>query len=254
MTDEELLDLNRRGFIPGPHENEEDFLYRVKETGKEAVKLSGTAIPKTHWEWVRRHLSEVFDFEPESLPAFYSNRLLAPWQGAAAWIMNGKLIGIQLRESLKNGSYFFFYERNEILAHEAVHAARCAFAEKENEEFFAYLTSSAKWRRALGPIVRRPWESWPFLICAGMGIFIPLAFVAGSLWVTLGFLRLLKQHKILKKAASHILKETKDMRKTRAILLRLTDAEIRGVAKSANLKQYEDESLRWRLLRLAYLR
>ena len=130
MQDRELLDWNRRGFIPGPKESEEDFLRRVNDTGKEAVKLGGRPIPSSHWEWVRRHLREIFDFEPESLPAFYSNRLLVPWQGAASWIMSGKLIGVQLREKLQRGSYLGLYDRNEILAHEAVHAARCAFQER----------------------------------------------------------------------------------------------------------------------------
>jgi hypothetical protein len=254
MSDEELLRLNRKGFIPGPEETESEFLVRVNETGKSITQLGGTPIPIFHWDWVRGHLKEVFDFEPESLPAFYSNRLLAPWQGAAAWILDGKLVGIQLREKLKSGSYLGLYRREEILAHEAVHAARSAFQEKANEEFFAYLTSEAKWRRAIGPIIRSPWEVWPLLSACLLGVFWESGFLLGALWVAMGLVRLTRQHMFLKKAAAHIQMTVKDPRKTRAVLLRLTDAEIRLFSKMGTVQSYVDKqtSLRWRLIRLAY--
>jgi len=255
MTDEELVALNREGFIPGPDEGVHEFLERVREFGRETVKLGGDPIPDAHWQWVRGHLKKVFDFEPASLPAFYSNRLLAPWQGAAAWILNGRLIGIQLRERMRTGSYLGLYQRDEILAHEAVHAARSAFHESENEEFFAYLTSEAKWRRALGPILRRPWEAWPFVIGLGVGIFWPWGWWVAASWFTLGSLRLVRQHRILAHATRHILDEIGDTRTTRAILLRLTDREIRHFAKLGNIRNYAEKepSLRWRLIRLAYI-
>jgi hypothetical protein len=169
--------------------------------------------------------------------------------------MSGRLIGVQLREKLKSGSYLGIYDRNEILAHEAVHAARSAFQERENEEFFAYLTSGAKWRRAIGPIVRRPWEVWPLLITSALGGFFPAAFGAASIWVGCGFVRLLRQHWVLKRASSHLLNCLRDEKKVRAVLVRLTDSEIRMFSKWADLKQYalKEESLRWRVIRLAYL-
>lgn len=256
MTDEELIALNRQGFIPGPEETEEKFLSRVHSFGSETVKITGFPIPEAHWKWVRRHLVEIFDFEPRSLPAFYSNRLLTPWQGAASWILDGKLIGIQLREKLKEGSYLGIYDRDEILAHEAVHAARCAFEEKENEEFFAYLTSSAKWRRAIGPILRSPWEAWPFILGMVGGLFFLPLIALSTLWLFLGCIRLIRQHRILAKASQNILKWVKDAQKTRAILLRLTDQEIRMFAKIDQIREYAETnaSLRWKLIRLAYLR
>ena len=89
LSDTELLSLNSQGFIPGPDETEEIFLKRI--AALQAVFEKGEWIPRPHWDWVRAHLKEIFDFEPHSLPAFYSNRGLTPWQGAASWIENGKL-------------------------------------------------------------------------------------------------------------------------------------------------------------------
>ncbi|MBI3508913.1 MAG: hypothetical protein HY069_04700 [Chlamydiia bacterium] len=253
MTDEELVALNQKGFIPGPSETESEFLDRVKNTGKHAVKLGGESIPSSHWQWVCYHLKERFDFEPHSLPAFYSNRLLAPWQGAAAWILEGKLVAIQLRKALRKGSYLGLYQREEILAHEAVHAARSAFSEKKNEEFFAYMTSLVRWRRILGPIIQSPWEVWPFLVAMLVGMFFQGALFFAALWLGLGFCRLIRQHRILKKTYHALLKVSD---KPFALMLRLTDTEIRQFGKLENIQEYAEKqtSLRWRLIRLAYLK
>lgn len=256
MTDEELLGLNQEGFIPGPHESERDFLDRVASFGRDMVKLSGEKVPEAHWQWVREHLREVFDFEPDSLPAFYSNRLLAPWQGAATWTLDGRLMGIQLREQMRRGSFLWgLYQRSEILAHEAVHAARSAFRENKNEEFFAYLTSESKWRRALGPVVRRPWEVWPFLVGMLVGVFWPGGWWGAAFWLMLGCGRLVRQHRILARATQHLLREVEDPRIARAILVRLTDREIHHFARIGNIREYAEQetSLRWRLIKRAYL-
>lgn len=234
MTDEELLRLNQEGFIPGPGESEEAFLARVQAS-------RGDHVPS---EWVGLHLRQLFDFRPGCLPAFYSNRSLAPWQGAAVWIEGRTVKAVQLRKALKSGSYLGLYNRDEILAHEAVHAARAAFEESVNEEFFAYMTSQKKWRRVLGPIVRRPWEVWPVLLGAVMGAWMPVFYWVTTLWMGWGFVRLIRQHACLRKAAKGLGKNA------RAILVRLTDQEIEQLAKGEKLKAKEE--LRWRLLRLAY--
>lgn len=252
LTDSELLFLNAQGFIPGPSESEEVFVKRVasvKETFAE-----GEWIPRAHWDWVRIHLKEIFDFEPHCLPAFYSNKGLAPWQGAASWIEEGRLASVQLREGLRKGAYLG-YSRGEILAHEAVHAARSAFEEPASEEFFAYLASDQWWRRAFGPIVRRPWEVWAFLFCAAAGALFPWANLAGALWVGAGFWRLMWQHQKMRRAGNHLMAAAGDQKRARAILLRLTDAEIGLFSKKENLYDYagRQQCLRWRLIRLAYL-
>lgn len=231
MTDEELLQLDKNGWIPGPGETEEAFLARVKE---------GEA-PS---EWVCLHLEQLFGFRPTCLPIVYSNRSLAPWQAAAVWVEGRQVKKVQLRKALQKGSYLGLYNRDEILAHESVHAARGAFEESAYEEFFAYMTAPAKWRRVLGPIVERPWEVWPLLFGGMAGALWPVFYWVVTIWAGLGFARLIRRHRCLNKAAQKLGKNA------RAILVRLTDEEIERLAKDKPLQDQSD--LRWRLLRAGY--
>jgi len=252
MNDEELLLLNAQGFIPGPEETEGDFLKRVMAL--KATFEKGEWIPRPHWDWVRTHLKEIFDFEPHCLPAFYSNRGLTPWQGAASWIEGGRLASVQLREALRSGSYLG-YRREEILAHEAVHAARSAFEEPKSEEFFAYMVSEKAWRRALGPIVQRPWEVWVLLAVLLLGWVSPWGYLLSALWIGALFWRLVRRHWKLRRSSENLMRELGNRRRVRSLLVRLTDREIDLFAKGENLAAYakRQESLRWKLIRLAYL-
>ena len=252
MTDEELLQFNREGFIPGPAETEKNFLERVASTREKFQEAE--QIPRAHLDWVSLHLKELFDFEPKCLPIFYSNASLAFWQAAASWIEGGKLSQVQLREAFRKGTYWG-YQRDEILAHEAVHAARSAFEEPHTEEFFAYMTSEKWWRRGLGPILQRPWEVWPFLLSLGLGLVSPLGHLGASIWMGLGFWRLIRRHWTLRKASKALMREVRSQKKVRAILLRLTDQEIRLFAKGREMRAYaaKQQELRWRLIHLAYL-
>jgi hypothetical protein len=249
MTDPDLLALDKIGFIPGPGENEESFLARVERAKNNFQK--GGWIPPAHWDWVREYLEQMYNVKPLYICAFYSNQSLAPWQGAAAWIDGRTLSSIQLRTGLKKGTYLGIYSREEILAHEAVHAVRSGFNENRYEEFFAYMTSEKRWRRVLGPILQRPWEAWPFLLCSLVGVFWPIGYLGAALWASLGFARLSKQHWRLKRAAATIFKQTGDARRTRAILFRLTDEEIKGFSKGMDIELFAQKQtcLRWRVIR-----
>lgn len=251
MTDDELLSYNHQGFIPGPNESEDEFLHRVKSVKQAFLKLGDGAIPSSHWGWVTSHLNDLFGFVPHSLPAFYSNRSLTPWQGAAAWVEHGKIIAIQLRQAFKKGSFLGLYERDEILGHEAVHAARSAFPKDRWDEYFAYMTSEKAWRRVLGPIIQSPWEVWPFLIFCLSAVFFPLAFIGAAIWIGLGFYRLVSSHRILAKAGAALLQRGYSKSQARVILFRLTEDEIRNVSRGINIFANQNErNLRWRLLRI----
>jgi hypothetical protein len=250
MTDEELLDFNARGFIPGPEESEEAFKHRINAAQRAFSQRE--PLPKAHWEWVRLHLKGLFQFEPESLIAYYSNQKLAPWQGAACWIGEDRVPLLQLRNGFRKGSYWKLYSRGEILAHEAAHAARAAFDEPENEEFFAYATAARQWRRVLGPIFQRTWEPWLFVASVAVGLFWEIGWVMSAFLTAIGFWRLIRRHWRLSKAANHLMGRLKDIKTVRAVLFRLTDREIRIFSEGQWFEG--DETLRWRLLRLAYFK
>ncbi|MDE3045471.1 MAG: hypothetical protein KGJ02_02350 [Verrucomicrobiota bacterium] len=242
MSDEELLIWNQKGLIPGPGESEEAFRQRIEG-------VEGDGLPREHWELAREQLKELFDFEPGCLKAFYSNEKLTPWQGAACWIEGGHSV-LQLREGFRKGRYLGIYRREEVLAHEAVHAARAAFQETENEEFFAFATARERWRRVLGPIVRRPWEVWLLGVWGLGGIWDGFTWIGAGV-VSLGFCRLIRQHWRLRRAAETLLKRVGEPKRARAILFRMTDEEVRKLARGEWVEG--DETLRWRLIRKAYM-
>ena len=242
LTDAELLALNARGFIPGPDESEERFIARTRRPA--------ASLPRAQIEWAREQLLELFDFAPDSLNVVYSNKNLRIWEGAACWIEDGACT-LQLREGFRKGTYLFgLYSRDELLAHEAVHAARAMFEEPENEEFFAYATSPKRWRRVLGPLVRRPWELWVWALALGFGIVWSGAFVVALGLFAYATWRLARQHARRARAAATLAKQLATPRLIRAALFRTTDSEIRALAKGKLLEA--DDSLRWRLLKLAY--
>lgn len=250
MTDKELFELNQKGWIPGPKESEDEFLSRIESAKKlfksppEELRVQ-ERVSLPHWDWTRGHLKQVYDFQPESLLAYYSNHKLAPWQGAVSWIFENGLCAVQLRKGFLKGRYLGLYSRDEILAHEAVHAARCAFDEPINEEFFAYFTSSVKWRRVLGPIVRRPWEVF-LLGAALLGGMLLGQFLLASLLTFAAFFRLARQHRTLRRAAKNLSQKVESEKTVRSILLRLTDQEI---SKLSDGKMFEDDgSLRHRVI------
>lgn len=251
METELLVSLNQHGFFPSPNESKELYLDRVKRVKARFEKISDSLIPISHWDWVNLHLKEVFDFQPECLPVFYSNRSLMPWQGAAIWIEESGETVVQLRKALQTGSFLKLYDREEILAHEAVHAARAGFMEDQWEEFFAFMTSPALWRRVLGPIIRRPWEVWPFLLCCLLGPIFSLGYLGAALWAFIGFSRLVAQHVILKHASKQLLRFIRDPRKIRAVLVRLSNEEIRALSRGEKIG---DDSFRWTVIRKLYFK
>ncbi len=249
MTDRELMEWDQAGFIPGPGETEAAFKARVLLAKEKFEK--GNWIPPAHWDWARESLCQLFNVKPLYICAFYSNRSLTPWQGAACWLEGKKVNSIQLRKALKKGTFLGLYRREEILAHEAVHAARSAFEEEQCEEFFAYMTSEKKWRRVLGPIVQRPWEVWPLLVCLAGGVIWPLCYWGATFWMTAGFIRLIRQHYRLRRAAQQISRQVSDPRLIRAILFRLTDAEIEKFSRGEKIEEYAKTQtcLRWKVVK-----
>lgn len=245
-----LAELSQSGFFPGPKETQASFLLRVEKEKKRYEALFSERIPASDWEWAKAHLMEIFDFRPECVAAIYSNHSLMPWQAAAVWIEQTGATKVQLRTSLRKGSMFWgLYEREEILAHEAVHAARAAFSEDRWEEFFAFMTSRSKWRRVIGPILQKPWEVWPFLISCFIGLVSPFGYLVAAIWAFAGFVRLAASHKILKQAAGHLSNRVKDPRKVRAVLVRLSGAEILALSRGQVIG---DDSFRWNMIRKTY--
>lgn len=289
ISDEELINLDSRGLIPGPDENEEAFVKRIQmveeffQSPQRFLEDSPFSfenpVAKHRTLWSRLQLKEIFNIEPDWLPCYFDNKKLPFWQPAATWVLETKdkttrLALIQLRKELKKGTYLRGYSQAEILAHEGAHAARMAFDEPVSEEIFSYLTSTSRLRRVWGPIMRSAFQARLFMIfitatLLSSAIFllypnpffaflIPLfmSFTVG--WFSIGVLRLFFIRLRFNRAHQKLFKILKNKKITRSVLFRLTDHEIEEFSKLSPLKimSYVEEkrtsSLRWRLIHLAY--
>jgi len=296
IFDEELLSFNKAGFIPGPHEGEAEFLKRI-ELSKKLVKDPkffftdnkqkepfelDNRILRPRWNWTRAHLLNLFDISPQDLALYYSNKGLHFFQAAATWIMrvdnklNISIPVLQFRKVLRRKPYLFIYTLDEILAHEAVHSVRVAFNEPKTEEIFSYMTATSIFRRVLGPIIRS--SSEVFLFFALMGGY----FISQMLWISssyrvfsylstfigistlsiisMGLMRLFFIRRRFRKTYKKLFKILKDKKFARAVLFRLTDAEIVKFSKIKKdqiveyIKEAKELSLRMKVIYLAYFK
>jgi hypothetical protein len=259
---DELLRLNRLGFIPTPWEDQKSFLERVNAWQNSFE--SSFPIENDLKKEISAKLASLFDIFPEWIQGFYGNQDLSFFQAAATWEIESGIPFplVQLRKGLKKGAYFKVYDRKEILAHEMTHAPRLLFASKRFEEKFAYLTSSHPWRRWLGPLFNSSKEVYSFAFLC----FIPFIYAFFSLplfylsWSVL-FIPLHRLYRLHTQFDS-CLKKLKSFpglkEKALAVMYRLTDEEIKYFAEKSieEIKTYiENEktrSLRWQMIHCAY--
>ncbi len=217
------------------------------------------------WDWAAKLLEQIFDFSPRFLPAFYSNKKLFFWQGAQTWILGKeRFFLLQIRNNFKKGSHLF-YSREEVLAHEAVHAFRYTRKDSFFEEIFAYLTSTSSFRRMWGPLWQKNGEII-FLMITSMVPFLlfPVSPFLGllclsSFFLFLGFsvFRLSLYRKIFKRAYG-VLQKGVLKKHIFPILIRLEGDEIKEIAKSTweevrqKGEKRKESSLRWKSIVEAY--
>jgi hypothetical protein len=259
LKNNNYLLLNKEGIFPGPLETENNFLIRIKQL-QTSIELPGKPLTQQDWEDAHRLLKQRFDIKPTWVAAFYLNKKLRLWEAAATWECEGNTI-IQLRNRFKRG-YWGPTTREEVLAHEAAHAARMAFKESRFEEILCYQTSRAQWRKAFGPLFRRPTEAIVCLVGALLGAFFGVfdlfIFALSLLLFPFVFLllRLRRDQRVfrncLKNIAPLLICESHSL----AVALRLSDREIAMFAHASTGKiigyvKLQTE-LRWEVLRASY--
>lgn len=248
MNTQKLPHLYHKGLIPGPYESEEAFLLRCEElNSSSSLSLS---------------IENPFNIFPDWIPLNYSNKGLLPWHGGCSWISNDSLqTTIQLRKSFeKNKSLFGIYSRNEILAHEWVHAARMTFDEPKFEEVIAFRTSKNRFRRYFGPLVNSYAEGVFFAIALVL-YFVSLFFFSSLLPIAalvgvmvFGIARLIWRQSTYRKCLRNLSKLLGCPKKAEAMTICLTDREIQSFSKQPFLQREElnDASFRWKQIRQVY--
>ena len=272
-----LEEYNHRGWIPGPEETKETYLKRIEALDhfySHPPHDIDHFLTSRDWKRANEKLIHLYDFAPDWIVAYYSNKKLSFFQGAATWISEKNHLRIplvQLKKKFEEGGLFKLYRREEVLAHEAIHAARMQFDEPRFEEMFAYKTSPHFFRRFFGPLFEKPWEANLFIILA----FLPIIAEAFRLfWFdhpsfdyvlapTLTFLSyLLARLLVLRFTLALALKRLKGMLKNPmkkwAVALRLKDREIFRFAyeKKDKLDAFlkQEKTLRLQLLKDTYFK
>ncbi len=173
LTHYDLLLFNRQGFLPLENESVESFLLRVANLQNSSDPHS---CPKAK-QAALQLCKQLFDVEPDWVSIIETQKELAFWQGAVMWVqtdhLGNDLPFIQISSRLNSALLRRWYSKEEVIAHELIHAIRLPLYSARFEEIIAYQTSHNPLRRFLGPLFRRPYEVY-ILLAALLGSWIGL--------------------------------------------------------------------------------
>ncbi len=255
--DSKLLHWNERGIFPGPTEPEDRFYAR-------AGSLVATETPPSSIALIQKN----FRSTPDWAQIIVKSKGLFPWEAAATWIEETEE-GIRTCQiQIKDSRLSKLYAKEEVIAHEMVHAMRLMFDEKRFEEVLAYQTSKNRFRRYFGPLFSNPTESRALMglvaiswCLYGMNIFFEvhpfLNFVLYLPMLALGYgvLRLVRSQRIFSAALGNLQAATGS---ALPLALRLTDKEIELFAKSTPEQIHsfakQEKNFRWRQLYISYFK
>ena len=254
-VEDTLLFLNRQGIFPYAGESLHPFLQRAERFNE----------PKTIEFFLTPALllcEKLFDMRPTWVEVQQKQKGLSLWQGAALWVQEGEPF-IQISPRLSK-QFKRWYTLEEVVAHELLHAARLTLCSSHFEEIAAYQTSPQRYRRYFGPLIRSPAEVYVFLgalVCLGVGSLWPLfsycAYLAPFLCLY-ALMRLFIAQRTFRRCREKLAFLLQEKSKALALLVRLTDEEVRLFAHSSQqeiyryVEQKKEQELRWRMLTLAY--
>ena len=273
MDKEKIISLNQKGFFPQEKETLDQYLKRFDEF-KSSLKqeLEKTffltdRMKKPHWNWIEAALISLYDFSPVEFIAYYNNKGLSFLQPAATMIIENEqsiFSFIQLKKAFKKGR-FLFYGRDEVLAHEAVHAARAVFEDSRFEEIFAYAASSSKIRQILGPVLQQKKDFFLFFLFLVLlvfssffenRIFFHFGIIFFASFFSFSLFRVLYLKRKLKKTMIKLKKIFSFEDKARFVLFRITREEIECFSKWSvqKIRQYieANDELRWQIIKKVY--
>ncbi len=260
MIAEKLKKWGKLGFVATPDETEKEFVKRIDNL--KVFQRDLTLLEKKARIFPIRSMSsdqkilgileKTLQVRPAWIPIAYSNRFLAPWEGAVSWSFDTICL-IQLRKAFTKGR-FLLYHREEVIFHEVVHALRFAFHEPRFEEILAYSQAKKKWRAFLGPFFSHPKHTYLFLILFALSfcfLFFKSLFFA-FLVFKLG--KLIRDQWLFKRAKCSIQTLFSTISPL-ALLIWLTDREIELFAKESpstiiSYIKSQKSDLRWQQLLL----
>ena len=254
-----LVQLNQSGLFPAPRQSDQAFWAKVDYVSMQST-LSG-ALPL---------LLGPMDVQPCWVPIQSSNEGMHIWEGAVLW-QSQTDAGFMLPQIQISQRAQRFYSKEELIAHEIVHAVRIDFKEEEFEEVLAYASSPKAWRRWIGPFFRKPREAtvfvWTMVVSIAMqGIELATELSSGwllipwlpALLIVGGLARLMFMQRLFRRCLNNLSRAIKVPDQRFAVALRLSDVEIRSFSRmkpeeiQAFVEKEKNEQLRWKMLAAAY--
>lgn len=259
-----LAELDSCGLFPAPEETLEQFRSRldamvqeleaIRDGSSDLRELIGQAPPVSGE--LRREADQLtwekYRFRAGWIPAWYSTRQTGFFSVGILLEVDRRLPLLFLHGGFRRRKVRRGYGAAETMAHELVHAVRCAFPASAYEEFFPCRMSGSRFRRMVGNLFRR-WYL-PALLFGGIAavpvlaaaelpgcavpLLLPLAVVLRELVLAR---RLRRAERVLRRAGLEPL----------PVLLRLSDREIAGLAATpANeIPAAWQSTFRWRMFR-----
>lgn len=178
----------------------------------------------------RNQVKDLYGIDPSSIEMVFEKKGLRFFEGGCTWIDENRKALIQIKPGK-----VFFYKKEEILAHEYVHALRAHLDEPKFEEFLAYRTSKNKFRALFGPMILSEKEVYLFFFSLLLQFFYyPLFFVPIFL-IACSLLRILRRNYQFKQAKCCLEKYLETGKKAESILFLLKDKEIIQLSKGNDL-------------------
>lgn len=292
---ETLAVLDDHGLLMGPGETVEQFADRLQllsaninqfksdilESG--AIDIFDThlekagAIPTKDFKPALEKTRDLYDFEIDWVPGFYTNdRMGVLFAGCAFYSTDDYFALFVVRKAFEKNERWLIYSRTELLAHELCHIAHMGFGSVTYEEMFAYQTSPSRFRRVVGGVFRTPLDSYlilgsVMLLAAAqvvnrfVGEMIPLTkppivfFVMAVVFcfsVVIG--RYTSNLRVIKRARKR-LRVIFEEKIVRAILFRCSDDEIAAIADTPTpdalrtwLQDTAAADIRWQVILQKY--
>ncbi|MBX3718245.1 MAG: hypothetical protein KF898_01195 [Parachlamydiales bacterium] len=254
-----LVQLNQSGLFPAPGQSDQVFWAKVDYVSMRSTL--GGPLPAT---------LGPMDVQPCWVPIQSSNEGMHLWEGAVLW-QSQTDAGFMLPQIQISQRAQRFYSKEELIAHEIVHAVRIDFKEEEFEEVLAYASSPKAWRRWIGPFFRNPREAtlfiWAMVLSIAMqGVELATGLSSGwllipwvpALLIMAGLVRLMLTQRLFRRCLNNLSRAIKDPDQRLAVVLRLSDAEIRSFSRMGpeEIHDFVDkerkEQLRWKMLAAAY--
>lgn len=235
---DQLCGLDEQGLLVAPQESPEEFQKRLAAMCTEwdyEPPADARPLPGGIREEAERTVSGLYGASPRWIPVSCSSGETGRFSAGVTLILEKIVPIVFLSGAFLNKSRHHGYDAAETLAHEMVHALRIAYPVSVYEEYFPCQVHKSRFRRLAGNLFRR-WEI-PVLFFGGLTfaalhpvfLLIPLAVLLREIQL---YLRIRAAAKELREL--HLRPEP--------VLLRLSDREIKTLAKGKTPAFLEDSS------------